>query len=453
MSLHPTPSVLAFDVPSRLRRVPFFKPTASPRCHDGAALLAMCSADAIDPRCCGVHKGIAGWGRFFARWEEDTVAGMRERDEVVGAEAPLALQEAERLGQTAGIPESVPACTLALGRIFRRVHDTFLLTDATSSSSKPCPSRAPRAVSLKLTLLRSEICGRDRLHKLLEAHDPDRTPSPLATSTASRIPVALKTGTALLEADHADRSHLAPACAPPRAALGARPACRAAAARTARGADFAARPRSRALRREARDTVDGLHVRSRLALPPRSARPPIRISSPVVPREADAVVAMALGESLMVVVDSRVLPSAPCLLAVPCRSCEANAVVDMKDPVVDGVRACTSRAKTPAAQALLLEVALEGLLDQIEAVVGGCACWRPRRQRVGDVALLCGTALALLAEVALGGLACVYVASECTSGSASGASHAHGGPEPVQGDWAGGRRSGAGMHVFICNNN
>ncbi|KAJ6469113.1 hypothetical protein DFH09DRAFT_1381016 [Mycena vulgaris] len=72
-------------------------------------------------------------GRRYCRWDAGEGRGGRR-----GGSAGAA--GGERLGQTARIPESVPACSLALARIFRRVHDTFLLTDATSSSSKPSKS-------------------------------------------------------------------------------------------------------------------------------------------------------------------------------------------------------------------------------------------------------------------------------------------------------------------------
>ncbi|KAJ6500281.1 hypothetical protein DFH09DRAFT_1336175 [Mycena vulgaris] len=69
------------------------------------------------------------------------------------------------------------------------------------------------------------------------------------------------------------------------------------------------------------DCTRGAASRSRCAPPPL----PTRSSSLVVPREADAVVSMALGSRSMP--PSRAPPSAPRLLAVWRQSCEANTVV------------------------------------------------------------------------------------------------------------------------------
>ncbi|KAJ6567561.1 hypothetical protein DFH09DRAFT_1468901 [Mycena vulgaris] len=379
-------------VPSRLRRAPFFKPNA-PETELG---------DRCDPAR-WVRKGIEGQERFFMRWEGGVVE-LLEGDEVM-----------------VGIPESIagalPSLLLDLYPTFTRCIARMLflahISDfAYTTHSSPPGKSAVEIPSASRTRPPSSQAPRGARPRQMRINPPHKSRSPLATSTASHIPVALKNATALLKAPDADRNHLTPACAPPRTALGARlacsPACNGSASNEWGMTSLLARargPSSTQIQRcEARDGVDGLHARSRIALPPRSDHPPTRNSSPVVPR------AMALGELLEVTVACAAFrPATPRRPAsIPC---EADAVGGVSGRPA---HAYVVGVKTPAGAVLLyaefsLEVGGErcaryvagedaggtDATEQIEAVVDGCMrLLVPGRQPVG-------TALALLPEVAL----------------------------------------------------
>ncbi|KAJ6503130.1 hypothetical protein DFH09DRAFT_1102070 [Mycena vulgaris] len=406
-----------------------------------------------------VRKGIEGQERFFMRWEEGGVAGLLEGDEVVDAEAALPLQDAGATRADARTLFPAPISDFAY-----MTHSSppgkSAVEIPSASRTRPPSSQAPRGV-------------RPRQMRINPPHNPPRTDVaaqdaprsrlPLATSTASRIPVALKNATALLGAHDTDSLRASSHCT--RCSTRVQP--RVQWQREQRGGgDLTARSRSRTLvytdrgqrrclrrptwawrgrdppqvahprcdaptssrcnwrsrthvqqRCQARDGVDGLHARSRIALPPRSDRPPTRNSSPVVQR------AMALGELLEFAVARRLPPCGSSPSGVDTirsrrrRGYEGSGGVSGRP-----ARTYVAGVKTPAGAVLLyaefsLEVGggrcaryVEGedaggtdATEQIEAIVDGCMrLLVPGRQLVdGDARAAVGTALVLLPEVAL----------------------------------------------------
>ncbi|KAJ6545980.1 hypothetical protein DFH09DRAFT_1508186 [Mycena vulgaris] len=334
---------LGMEVRSRLRCARVFKPTFAglyplPRLP-GAARHAQRGHDVRAaarrrPGAIAAIRGVAGWGdRFGAR-----VARQRHR-ECAGAAGEGIRQDGGDLAMCccghARPPQTIPRFAHTTRDRFK--HTTNSTRDSSQSETRgrdpfrfaytACApaiftnssTRTTQTGNPAVSLAPSPFVSFAHSRRPQERHGPPRgarrrqePPCPLLVLHPAR-----PRSRTLVCADRVQRrclNHEAPGVDvargrdPPQIAHPPRDACASSRCKW--------RSRTRVQqRREARDGVDELHARRRIALPPRSARPRSRSSSPVLPLEADGVVAMALGEPLMVAIDSRAPPSAPRLLA------------------------------------------------------------------------------------------------------------------------------------------
>ncbi|KAJ6545999.1 hypothetical protein DFH09DRAFT_652633 [Mycena vulgaris] len=376
MGLHPA---LAFVVPSKLRRAAHGVTTAR-RCSVCAAR-TRCACrraettpgDHADSKCCGVQgdRGagavLRAIGRRRCRWDAGGGRGGGR-----GGSAGAAGGGSDS-GRRRGSPNpSLRA--LALGHIFRFTHTIRVFKNTTSS----IPHRSQLTVALVLAPDVRRLRAQDMLvpknaTDTLEAHGAviahrliavalapghfdgfahsrrpqDRHGPPRGARRRQQEPPCLRLRASSRCADRVQRRHVYH----DTPSVGVNVARGRNSTTTHRHRNARASSRcnwhSRDLvqrRCEARDGVDGLQ--SRIALSSGSARPPTRSSSPVVPREADAVVTMALGES-----PSCAPPSAPHLrTSSPVVPREADTVVHfaLAEPFDTTVDPATRRRPLPA---------------------------------------------------------------------------------------------------------